>query len=432
MRTRVIYAGLVLLSTYGWAQDRHLFDLNIDTGYEALDESKYDRALKFFKDAQVSPVLKEKKEHGLKMYVDELIRLTEKRKALVKINPETTHEVMVLYVKHVSGFYFDDEKQKTDFKEELKDEDVRVAKIHQQVTREMYEAMSDGHFTIHYSDVMLDEPLTTLRFSGGKPWPDWDKYEGAAKTIRENFNTHDTFMWTTNMIHGEAHGGFGRFPIGFGRLSPQKGFIELNPQHSVNIYIHEFFHVVEGMVGIKPSHGHHNKARFPDWPGEVDNSMNYYSWHFSTTIPKKGWDKLKNDGQLTEDVLAAKPDKEMLEANSMEGYEEVGEWAPSQIKSDWSNQEWKLDEQKISSGTLAVMMLYTNGGKAIDIASVSLWNNGKEIAMDEHFGYTGSQNRSNVYKLEVPQTLKGKSVIKARIKGNGGTNSNGKVLMKKL
>jgi hypothetical protein len=116
----------------------------------------------------------------------------------------------------------------------------------------------------------------------------------------------------------------------------------------------------------------------------------------------------------------------------MEGYEEVGEWAPSQVKSDWSNQEWKLDEQKISSGTLAVMMLYTNGGKAIDIASVSLWNNGKEIAMDEHFGYTGSQNRSNVYKLEVPQTLKGKSVIKARIRGNGGTNSNGKVLMKKL
>ena len=76
------------------------------------------------------------------------------------------------------------------------------------------------------------------------------------------------------------------------------------------------------------------------------------------------------------------------------------------------------------------MMLYTSGWKALDIAWVSLWQNNKQVAIDEHFGFSGTKKRKIVYTLAVPESLKGSFTIKAKVKGDNGTDSNGRVLLK--
>lgn len=303
MRPLIFLWLLLLIPVSSHAQNRKLFDETLFAGYEALAKSDYDNALKYLTEAQKSSVLDQEQEVNLKMYVDEVVRLTKKRKALGAIRPVTTHKAAVLYVQTVDGFYVKGKGEKTELKQELTQEDLRIARVHQGVTKQMYEAMSDGNFTIDYDQIFVNTPLESIEYKDDRPWPDWKNYDGATEIIKENFDSHDTFIWCTNMIHGQAHGGYGRFPLGQGRLTPQKGFIELNPQHSVNIWIHEFFHVVEGMVGIRPTHGHHkeNKSKFPDWKGKADNSMDYYSWHFSTTIPAKGWEALKIKNKLKDE-----------------------------------------------------------------------------------------------------------------------------------
>ncbi|MDX1628819.1 MAG: hypothetical protein R3345_08980, partial [Fulvivirga sp.] len=97
------------LSCFG--QERQIFDLNMEEGYKALGSANYDRSIKFFSEAQKSSVLKRKKEENLKMYVDELVKLTHKRKALGTIKPKYTHRAMVLYINNVDFEYQDNNKK---------------------------------------------------------------------------------------------------------------------------------------------------------------------------------------------------------------------------------------------------------------------------------------------------------------------------------
>jgi hypothetical protein len=408
------------------AQDRALFDMNMNAAYEALAKSDYPRAVKFFSEAQGSPVLKLDNEVNLKMLVDELARLTKKRMELGTIQPVTRHKAMVLWVEKVNGDYTDPKKGKIHIDQTLSEEDKKWARIRMNVLREIYEAMSSGNFTVDFEEVSVSEPLQSIKYMDDRPWPDWDYYDAAADIIRENFDTHDTFIWCTTLITGQAIGGYSRFPLGGGRLTPQKGFFETNPRFSPNMWIHEFFHVVENMMDIKPSHGHHarNKPMFPEWKGKVNNELDYYSWQFSTTIPAKGWDKLKVKSKLADedpgDVL-----------DNPETYDEVGTWTPKQVTADWSVQEWKVDSYKLSPGSVKVMMLYTSGWKALDIEWVSIWQKDKQIAIDEHFGFSGTKKRNIVYTFSIPQGVKGSAfTIKAKVKGDNGTDSNGRVLMK--
>lgn len=74
--------------------------------------------------------------------------------------------------------------------------------------------------------------------------------------------------------------------------SPLRGFMQIPGQMLLNRYapvlvMHEFFHSVEQMVGIKPGHGYKPAQRdqFADWKG--NGQLDYYRWHFDTTIPRQ-------------------------------------------------------------------------------------------------------------------------------------------------
>ena len=74
--------------------------------------------------------------------------------------------------------------------------------------------------------------------------------------------------------------------------SPLRGFIQIPGHRLINSYapllvMHEFFHTVESMSGIKPSHGYKPAFRdqFPEWKGT--SQLDYYRWHFDNTIPQR-------------------------------------------------------------------------------------------------------------------------------------------------
>ncbi len=58
------------------------------------------------------------------------------------------------------------------------------------------------------------------------------------------------------------------------------------PYNGLFLVLHEFFHVVENMMHIRPRHGFHNDKRhhFPGWNGRAE--INYYIWQFSKNIPR--------------------------------------------------------------------------------------------------------------------------------------------------
>ena len=83
-----------------------------------------------------------------------------------------------------------------------------------------------------------------------------------------------------------------------------------------------------------------------------------------------------------------------------------------------------------SRGRLTVVLLYQRGQHALDIQSVALFEDGREISRDDHKGRTGAAHVENTYHLRVPAPKPGATyTLRARIRSNGGTDSYGVVLL---
>jgi hexosaminidase len=106
----------------------------------------------------------------------------------------------------------------------------------------------------------------------------------------------------------------------------------------------------------------------------------------------------------------------------------IAEWTPEMISKSWKNITFKMESFVEKSGSVEFSFVYTQGGHGIDIAWVALLEDGKEISRDEHIGFSGGKLRGVIYTLDVPEFKPGSTyTLHARIKGSGGTHSNGKV-----
>jgi len=99
------------------------------------------------------------------------------------------------------------------------------------------------------------------------------------------------FFWPIGGMATAATGGGGTYPIvPYQLYSTIRGII-FYPSHYrySSIFLHEFFHSIEGMYGISPVHGYmkHNRHKFPVWTGRGEFA--YYKWQFRTTIRRKGY-----------------------------------------------------------------------------------------------------------------------------------------------
>ena len=109
----------------------------------------------------------------------------------------------------------------------------------------------------------------------------------------------------------------------------------------------------------------------------------------------------------------------------------LGSWTPEVISQTWKDLEWNITAEVKKPGALTVELMYQKGQHAIEIQSVTLLDDGREIGRDDHNGLTGAIHRENTYRLRVPATKTGATyLLRARIRGQGGTDSHGVILLR--
>ena len=104
----------------------------------------------------------------------------------------------------------------------------------------------------------------------------------------------------------------------------------------------------------------------------------------------------------------------------------IGTWTPATL----TREEHSFDVTKLvkASGTHTVTLLYDKGAHAIEIESVALYENSREVSRDAHAGRSGAHKENIQYILNAPEPRQGATyTVKAKFKGDGGRDSHGTV-----
>lgn len=96
--------------------------------------------------------------------------------------------------------------------------------------------------------------------------------------------------------------------------------------------------------------------------------------------------------------------------------------------------EFNVSDTITSAGTYTATFQWEGGNSALEISKVALYEGSKLISEDVHPGWTGQENRENIYKITVPSLRKNLDayIIKADIKGASGNDSSGKFTFRKV
>ncbi len=232
--------------------------------------------------------------------------IARKRDALGSIKPEAVQNLLVLY-------YMDEALPVTDsggatrlMVNRLRQKDRDRSAIIQGVAARVIEVWSGGKLSLSYRRFQVPGILR-----GFYSWSDsgssflynepylYNVSDEASqdKIMFDNLGWADSLViyWDKRGLDDEYFG-FGGATTGYPVVPyqvkiPWRGFIEmparLSGVGSFKFLLHEYFHTVEDAWSIWPRHGFTdaNRGSFPDWKG--DDQLDYYRWHFATTIPAK-------------------------------------------------------------------------------------------------------------------------------------------------
>ena len=119
----------------------------------------------------------------------------------------------------------------------------------------------------------------------------------------------------------------------------------------------------------------------------------------------------------------------MLAGSQAQG---VANWTASQLAGAHGSLEFDISSELTSPGIWRATFQYTGGAHAVNISGVELMMNGAVVSHDDHAGHAGSQNDNNTWRFVVPTVPTGaKATLRAKIAGDGGTDSNGTIVMRK-
>jgi alpha-N-acetylglucosaminidase len=80
----------------------------------------------------------------------------------------------------------------------------------------------------------------------------------------------------------------------------------------------------------------------------------------------------------------------------------IGRWSAADLKSrDWHTVEWDMPIDLLKD-LKGVQFIYETGYSYLEIRSVVLVGDGKQVAIDSHLGRTGGRNVKNFYSLKIP------------------------------
>ncbi len=221
------------------------------------------------------------------------------RSALGRIRPEIVHRMMAVYISDVDVNFQGAKGEKIRAKNKLTRAQKEKARVNQQLLARYVETFSGGKMTLAFAEEDLNAVVKDIQVTmwGGTVEtriPVWETLQPAlGPLVFENRGDVDTFLlyWNGEGVATTANGGGLAYPyVPWQMYSPLRGFISMpsnwQTEDAAGTLLHEFFHVIEGMTGITPTHGFQEgvRAKFPAWRGE--RQFDYFRWQFQATLPK--------------------------------------------------------------------------------------------------------------------------------------------------
>ena len=111
----------------------------------------------------------------------------------------------------------------------------------------------------------------------------------------------------------------------------------------------------------------------------------------------------------------------------------VGKWTPREVTEQYAQRSWDITSQLTGIGKYVTTFRYAHGAHRLGIQRVELLANGRPVSTDTHRGVTGTASEANTYTLELNALHPGtKYEIRAAIRSEGGTDSNGTVYLEAM
>ncbi len=167
------------------------------------------------------------------------------------------------------------------------------------------------------------------------------------------------------------------------------------------------------------------------------SKLEYMAWPRGCAIAEIGWTPAKNKDYAN--FLARLRVHETRLKAIGSNYRPLGNdplpvasWKSGQIGGTWTSQTWDVSSAISGPGEYAVTFEFRGGEHRLDIENVELISAGKVLAGDAHSGRAGGQHVDNVYRLRV-EALPPKTPVqlRARVRCDGGSDSNGDILVRK-
>ena len=112
----------------------------------------------------------------------------------------------------------------------------------------------------------------------------------------------------------------------------------------------------------------------------------------------------------------------------------VGTWTPTEMPETFKTVSYDVTDviEKYGDGKYDVTFQYTGGAHKLDIDWAAIYQGQTELSRDSHYGFTGARHIGNTYRLDIKTLSPGEEyTLKAQIRSNGETDSNGYVSISK-
>jgi hexosaminidase len=119
--------------------------------------------------------------------------------------------------------------------------------------------------------------------------------------------------------------------------------------------------------------------------------------------------------------------------NELDGETPAGQWQPKEMAEDWKELAWDVSAAVKQAGSYEAAFWYARGKHRLGIERAALYEDGKELSSDAHYGVTGAQHKDNLYVLKAVQVKpQARYELRARVRSEGGTDSYGEVYLRRL
>ena len=111
---------------------------------------------------------------------------------------------------------------------------------------------------------------------------------------------------------------------------------------------------------------------------------------------------------------------------------ELGRWTSKETSPTPKVVDWPITVGVTGPGRYEISFRYFDGKSRYQIHAVQIVQDGKVLAEDQHFGWTGASDKDNVYQVNLPRLATAPLILRATVSTDSGPDSNGRILIAKI